>query len=103
MPSVTTFSPQVAMNKLAGNSLLTAKTEHEVFNTSNGSTGKTLQQILNENKSAPSKIALSPQAQLYAILKTPLSLTGPMTEYSEQTLLNLAFAASTPILTVIGK
>ena len=99
----TEFSPQVALNKLAGNTALTALNEHGVFNATNGSSGKSLQRILNENKSSASVAAKSPQQVLYEVLKTPLSLTGPMTAYSEQRLINMALNASIPILTVIGK
>lgn len=103
MPNNIQYSEQHILNKLAGNTALTGKGERDVFNTANSSANLTLQEILNVNKSSVSRTAKSAQQVLYEILKTPLSLTGPMSQYSDQYLLNAAFNAAIPILTVVGK
>lgn len=101
MASNTQYSFQAAVNRIAGNAD-TAKHQDNVYNTANGSTGKTVQQILAANLSF-NPTAKSTQELLYTHLKTPLSLTRPWTEYSEQVLANLALGAATTLTVMIGK
>lgn len=101
--ALTTYSPQQALNLLAGNAPLTKLSEQTVVNRAYGygDTAYSLQTALALQASQPLP-GRSPQRQLFANLSGYLSLSGADTAYSEQYLLNMAVDAGLTLNHVLG-
>jgi hypothetical protein len=94
---------QQCLNILCSNdSATTGLSAQEAINKykSQFKTGKTEQNWANEEAGSSSKIDLSFQEYLFTVLKTPCSLTGCKTDYSEQELLNIAIDNSVTMATL---